>query len=160
MKMKKIISIVLLFVTLSSISCSGQKEKKMVTIKEAIVDLYYAKYEKDYYSELERHPDLERELLPKNRVDFEKYLGHKDNIHVVATSGHMFRSYNIQIDEEYISEKIYGYYCGPWVFQEGSLYHFNDAFCDGIIDLEFVKTFDEFQKEHTIDELDEVYIEL
>ena len=155
---KKIIKLLLLSTALLFVSCSTKTVK---TIKQAIIDIYFRKYQEDYYSYLKRHPNYTEQLMPKESLKLDKYIGNKDDIYVVTISiRSSSRIFGINIDNIFISEKAYLWYCGPWVFQEGSLYHFNDAFCDGIIDLEFVKTFDEFQKEHTIDELDEVYIEL
>lgn len=142
--MRKSLSLLyVLPIAILSFSCANNK--KTYTIKEAIAEKYYEIRKKDFEK---------KDCYPT------KYIGHKDNMYVVTFHRPNFREFNINIDNEYRSETCYFAPGGPWVFKEWELIHFNDAFCDGLIDLDFVKTFDSFQQEHTVDELDEVYIEL
>lgn len=156
--MKKLSLFYLLPIAILSFSCANNK--KTYTIKEAIAEKYY-EIRKKYHDEYKkRHPDSSSEPIKKEHCYPTRYIGHKDNMYVVTFHRPNFREFNINIDNEYRSETCYFAPGGPWVFKEWELIHFNDAFCDGLIDLDFVKTFDSFQQEHTVDELDEVYIEL
>ena len=92
-----------------------------------------------------------------------RYLGRKDNCFAVLVKNYKTFSYGLHFQrikiEDYVSSTYYEISYFPEIYYNDELYSVQESLDLEIIDLDFVKTFDSFFKEHSSKELDNIYFE-
>lgn len=142
----------LVLTTLTLVSCSSFQPKNL---SEKITAIYVNELAKVYEKKGQKC-DISS-MIKEHYV--EKYVGHKDDIYAVVFhyDSHPWLGdwSNICIND-YCSEAMYRTGAFPYVYKNESIYSYDKAYDEGVIDLDFIKTFDEFQKQHTPKELEEI----
>lgn len=134
-------------------------------LRQVITELYcdYAIKRLDYdKSELsEEEYNQEKEAIHKRYID--SYLGNKGDVYAVSfdfngnPSAWNGGSNHLKVGD-YISKAEYYFLCPPLIYYQQHLYNLDMSLSKGIIDLDFIKTFDDFQKIHSVQELEEIYL--
>ena len=133
------------------------KNNSKLSVAETITDIFHREYNNAFEDE-----------LSKEDISITSYCGHVDNVYITCMSpmppAGWFHISNIIIygdssDEngKYLSETSYRGYGLPLVFTKDNLFALDDALIYGLIDVELIKTFDDFQNSHSPKELYEVY---
>lgn len=140
---------------ISSCSSSESSQERM-NLSQKITMTYSEFLLKKYEGQKEY---FDYEINAKHWIEL--FVGHDTNIYAVVFNTYL-ASWNtvayINIDD-YCSETYYHPYALPVIYIDGSIYSYDDAYYKGLINLEFVKSFDEFQKSHTPEELNNIYLD-
>lgn len=149
----------ILVFSLFLLSGCNQKTSVYDAIRKAYVEY-------DYNSRTVNADAPKQEKMDYSKINLAKYLGVNNGIYAFCLgpkdeynlTGYVYLE-PIKIDG-YVSKSYYDYTLkhNPLVYVNNSIRSVEDAYESKLIDLDFIKTFDEFQKVHAPEELKDIYI--